>query len=520
MKRNICTWCALLLVAFVFMAVSESCNKPAAVETSAEHTTIDTSGVVKPISGTWINLVYQDVRNKYTNPQQFDNTDPRMWEHKIQELSDMGVKYLVFMAVANEGKSYYPSQIMPWAYSKDKKSPVDAIMDKAGELGMKVFMSIGWAKDQDDNLRIPEIKNRQLEIMNELATIYGKHKALYGWYLPVEDCLCPIFADHAVVSVNDLSDKARSLTPGKKILISPYGISQSDYDNPAYAQQLAKLKVDIIAYQDEVGCVREQFPMPNLKKNWKKLRAIHDKLKIEMWANCETFTWENATNDRTSALIPAAYSRILSQQVAASTAPVDEIISFMICGIIENPESEYQLGQPVWSHQVYKDYMDWKNGSEYWKLFESSLLGTLSHDATKATIKGNPDWQKLVDGRVGEESTQDGNWVKFEKGYNELIIDLKNNIHVEKVMLRLLNYKPEQVVMPEKVYLSTSADGTAYKLLSVKDAPSFPNNNHDAWINTILFDKLDGDARYVKIEFDTSSYVYMDEVYVNPSMGK
>lgn len=59
---------------------------------------------VKPITGTWINLAYQDVRNKYTNLQYFDNTDPGMWEQKVKELSDMGMEYLVFMAVANEGK--------------------------------------------------------------------------------------------------------------------------------------------------------------------------------------------------------------------------------------------------------------------------------------------------------------------------------------------------------------------------------------------------------------------------------
>ena len=28
---------------------------------------------VKSITGTWINLAYKDVRNRYTNPQSFDN---------------------------------------------------------------------------------------------------------------------------------------------------------------------------------------------------------------------------------------------------------------------------------------------------------------------------------------------------------------------------------------------------------------------------------------------------------------
>lgn len=53
-------------------------------------------------------------------------------------------------------------------------------------------MSSGWAKDQDDNLLDPAIKERQLRIMEELASLYKNHKAFYGWYLPVEDCLCPI----------------------------------------------------------------------------------------------------------------------------------------------------------------------------------------------------------------------------------------------------------------------------------------------------------------------------------------
>lgn len=56
------------------------------------------------------------------------------------------------------------------------------------------------------------------------------------------------------------------MTPDKKTLISPYGIGLSDFDNPEYEKQLAKLKVDIIAYQDEVGCVRDKFMLPRLKK--------------------------------------------------------------------------------------------------------------------------------------------------------------------------------------------------------------------------------------------------------------
>ena len=106
---------------------------------------------------------------------------------------------------------------------------------------------------------------------------------------------------------------------------------------------------------------------------------------------------EEGTNDRQSALIPAAYSRLLSQQVAASVAGVDKIISFMFGGIIEDPKSAYQLGQPVWSNNLYNNYMAWKEGDSFWKLFEAALLDKLVNSA-KSEMIGKVDmrhWQMV-----------------------------------------------------------------------------------------------------------------------------
>ena len=87
----------------LFIAISAlsqlACSSSPTAQETTNHPQTD---LVKPINGTWINLAYQDVRNKYTNPQHFDNTDPHLWSQKVEELSQMGVEYLVFMAVANE----------------------------------------------------------------------------------------------------------------------------------------------------------------------------------------------------------------------------------------------------------------------------------------------------------------------------------------------------------------------------------------------------------------------------------
>jgi hypothetical protein len=506
-----------LLGLLAVLPIISACAGNKGSDESRKEKMVQSVSVVQPITGTWINLAYKDVRNKYTNPQHFDNMDPKLWTAKVRELANMGIEYLVFMEVANEGKAYYPSKLMPWLYNDKLQSPVDAILDEAAKHGMKVFMSTGWAKDQDDNLLDPVIKERQLQIMEELASLYKNHKAFYGWYLPVEDCLCPIFAEHAVQSVNALTEKAHSLTPGKKTLISPYGIGLSEFDHPDFEKQMAKLKVDIIAYQDEVGCVRDKFTLPRLKKNWQRMRDIHNRLNIEMWANCETFTWEEGTNDRQSALIPAAYSRLLSQQVAASVAGVDKIISFMFGGIIEDPKSAYQLGQPVWSNNLYNNYMAWKEGDSFWKLFEATLLDKLVNSA-KSEMIGKVDMKALADGRVAEEDSGDSRWVRFEKGHHEVVIDLQKNTSLQKVLVRTLNYNQEKIGAPLKVYVYTSQDGQTYNLASIKDTPYFPNNKHDAWIDAVLIDNLKEKTRYVKVAFDALENVYMDEIFVNPSI--
>lgn len=486
------------------------------LEQKRNRTKVENTRVILPVTGSFINLAYKDVRNKYTNPLGFDNMDPAMWDAKVREMADMGIEYLVLMEVANDGKAFYPSKLMDLQYNPDRKSPVEAILDAAADCGVKVFLSSGWAKNQDDNLRIPAIKQRQLQIMDEIGTLYKNKPAFYGWYLPVEDCIDPIFPKHAVDAVNALVAHARELTPGKKTLISPYGLSMSDFDNPEYEKTLAQLKVDIIAYQDEVGCVREATPLPELRQNWKRLRQVHDKIGIEMWANCENFTWEKGTNDRSSALLPASYQRFLSQQVAASVAGVDRIISFMYYGIVENPSSQFRLGQPEGSNQMYNDYMAWKSGSEYWKLCEAAYAGRLLSAIRPSSVLG--DKMALADGILAEEDPLDPHWVKFQPGYNEVIIDLSQANHVDKVMVRLLNYHLLGIELPDKFYLYASDDAQSWRLATIEDSPAGRNNRHDPWCDAVLLEPMSLNARYLKVTFNGESPVYMDEIFVNPQL--
>lgn len=478
---------------------------------------------VKPVKGTWLNLVYQDERNKYMNPIHVDDTNPEFWKQKIKEYAQVGLEYLIIMQVANERLAFYPSAFMKHAYPSDKQSPVEAIMEVADTYGLKVFMSCGWAVNQDDDLRKPEIRDIQQKIMNETANLFGKHSSFYGWYLPVEDSLEPILSDHAIDAVNTLTAMARSLTPEAKILISPYGLCNADVANPKFGDQIKKLKVDIIAYQDEVGCVREPMPMKRMKEHFRVLRKIHNETDIKLWANVESFTWEKETNSRTSALIPAAFPRYLSQIAGVSDAGVDEVVSFSIQGMLDSPNSWMFIGQPANAIKFYKDYADWKNGDTKWKILEKSFQNQLKHDAISAKVnyistpsdkynKGN-----LTDGNYAAELISDEKWVGFEGKDMEVVIDLGKSIEIKTITARFMQYRTASIFLPTTVTFFTSNDGTNYTFYNSYKMEINNNDLHDCWIDMALVNgNING--RYIKIIAENSkkAWLFCDEVLVNP----
>ena len=490
----------------MMLALTGACKRATA---PAEELAVEDGIAIKPITGSWVNFAWKDVRNKYTNPTDTFMDGPELWETKVGEWHKMGLEYLIIMEVANEQQAYYPSDVMPRLYPEGEKSPVEALLDAAAEYDMKVFLSTGWAVNQFEDIRQPEIQERQKVIMEELTALYKDKPAFYGWYLPVEDCITPIFPATAVEAVNRLVAQSHQLTPGKKTLISPYGMVYAEYDNPELAANIRNLKVDIIAYQDEVGCVREPFPLRRLKENWKKLRAIHDGTDIEMWANCETFTWEQKTNNLESALIPAAYSRLLSQQIAATEGGVSTIVSFMFGGIIEDPSSPYRLGHGDASVRLWSDYMAWREGCPYWKLTEKSLRGTL-RSGVQPVSASEP---RLIDGVLAEQEPDEEKWVCFEPGLNLIELTLPEQTSVERLYVRCLDLARLDYLPPFRI----SVYNENKQLLGIKLFDAFGNNRHDAWIDGLeIACNASIPASKLVLAFVTEHTVAIDEIYVNP----
>ncbi len=474
---------------------------------------------VHQVSGTWINLPYQDTRNKYMNPHHVKWTSDSFWEQKINELADMGMEYVIIMAVANGQKSFYPSRFMPHVYPDGQRSPVCAIMDTADKRGIKVFMSTGWAIDQDDNLRDPEIKVLQEKIMNELAVLYGDRESLYGWYLPVEDQIVPYFSDHSIESVNALASRARALTPGTKVMISPYGVVNADIYSDKFAGQIKKLDVDIVAYQDGIGCVVIPQPIPETGRRLKRLGDIHRHARSDFWVNVESFTWEREVNSRKSALLPCAFPRYLSQIVNASKAGASGIVSFSIYGIMDTPKSAMPIGQPEESVSFYCDYDRWRRGEGRWPLLEASFRGDLAHDAIgkPAACPDVPFCDSLTDGKLAGEDSGHPSWSCFENNNMECVIDMGGSVPVNTVAARFLQYRPSDISLPADFIVLLSDDGTDFKVAASNPMDKSANDLHDAWIDMAMCTLNGQNARFIKvIATRRKGKILCDEILINP----
>ena len=89
-------WCLLkyltMRLILLLLATALSCiscvNRTDTSSIYNEKSAVEVDSVL-PITGTFLNLPYQDVRNKYTNPLSMDYTDPAFWEAKVSEMHKM-----------------------------------------------------------------------------------------------------------------------------------------------------------------------------------------------------------------------------------------------------------------------------------------------------------------------------------------------------------------------------------------------------------------------------------------------
>ncbi|MBP3361592.1 MAG: DUF4434 domain-containing protein [Clostridia bacterium] len=301
--------------------------------------------MLKPISGTWFEFRHHNpAEGRYWN-EALQGFSSEQWKEKIEEIASLGMEYIVLMASAlkdeDREECYFETDIFPFADMKCT-APMDVLFEACEKFGIKVFVSCGfygvWT-DTLNNMTSEAVTERAFKAMEVLYKKYGKYKSFYGWYYPDETCINEYFDERFISYVNRYSEYVHKLAPDTKTLIAPYGTQLAKADGK-FIEQLKRLDVDIIAYQDEVGV---QKAAPNeTKKSYERLSEAHAKAgRAAIWADMEIFEFEGEVYN--SALIPAAFERI-QKQLDSVSPYVDTILCYQYQGMINKPETPAYCG--------------------------------------------------------------------------------------------------------------------------------------------------------------------------------
>ena len=314
--------------------------------------------MIKKINGTWLEFHHLGLpEGKYFNPMTHEFSKEQ-WIEKVHEIHSLHMKYIIIMEVANfDGKDYhevyYPSKLYDVTKEIKCENPIEVILSECDKLGIKVFMSVGFYSNwwhAFDNMVDENAFVRAFAGMDEIHNLYGHHKSFYGWYYPDESQISHYMDEEFITYVNRYTKKVHELNPEYKTLIAPYGTCKLVADD-GYIEQLRRLDVDFVAYQDEVGVKKtDETKTAQFYKNLKRAHDIANRSKL--WADVEVFTFEGDVYK--SALLPAPIERI-KKQLEAVSPYVEEILIFEYQGMMNKPGTIAFCGHPD-SIQLYRDY--------------------------------------------------------------------------------------------------------------------------------------------------------------------
>ncbi len=314
--------------------------------------------MAKRINGSWLEFHHLGIpEGKYMNPI-IHGWSEAQWRAKIQEMAELKMKYIVIMETANfDDDTYHEVYYNSKVYEKSKEikceDPIGVIFDECDKQNMRVFLSVGFYSNwwhTYENMTQEKAFERAFIAMDELHTLYKHHSSFYGWYFPDESEISYHMDEAFINYVNRYSQKVRELDPRYKTLIAPYGTCKLSADDE-YVEQLKRLDVDFVAYQDEVGV--KKTTEEKTQDFYKALKAAHDKAnRSKLWADIEAFTFEGDVYR--SALLPANIER-LKRQLENASPYVEEILIFEYQGMFNKPGTIAYCGHPN-SIEYYNQY--------------------------------------------------------------------------------------------------------------------------------------------------------------------
>lgn len=228
------------------------------------------------------------------------------WKKELSYMKAIGMDTLIIGAGAFESYAFYPSRFLPLYQPCGTKDPVGTILSLAEKLKMDVYLGLfGWDwKDKGSEADFQKFAELNIKVAKELYHLYSSSPRFKGWYiLTWEIGNAPPPDNVAVRAYLKVIANLRKLTPKKKIIIAPYftlDVSPEEIEN-GWKRLLEVLDVDVVAFQDGVGCDRGIKP-GDVPKYFEAMKRACDAHKVELWGDLEVFDilagWKPAKIER------------------------------------------------------------------------------------------------------------------------------------------------------------------------------------------------------------------------------
>jgi hypothetical protein len=325
------------------------------------------------ISGSWIDVVHACPRDGvYWNRKTLAYTEAE-WRTLVRHLRhDLGIELLMIQCVVKDGLAVYPSAFLRqepvetrW-YTRNCHDPLGAIIRACSEVGLDFYPGVGYIGDVGDTDLFgtgTDALAWYRGVSEELLALYGDEPSFRGWYMAAEMAIVGgAFQPQQVELAAALTGMWAELTPGWPTLASPYfrGGDARLGDTPDNARLLQRTGLSAIAYQDGIGVATAiQVPAaPDPIRNarvFAEARTLHDRTGVALWANVESFCFENEIFFQP--LIPAPFER-LRAQIDHAAPHVDRIVSYTMPGLMTSQKVCPDLGVADTDklHQAYAAY--------------------------------------------------------------------------------------------------------------------------------------------------------------------
>ncbi len=305
------------------------------------------------ITGSWLDFQHQ---NPFDGIYWNDETRAftcEQWQGKIDEINGVGMDTVVLMSSALDDKAFYPSNFLAGRWALACEDPVEAVLNAADRNDQNVFVSAGFYGHQtEETSDAPEYLNWHKRLADDLWSRYGHHTSFFGWYIPNEAEIDGHFSEGYMEFIPKLAAHLRGISSTKKILIAPYG-TNTVQETDRFVEQIQSLRVDYVAYQDEVGVRKTR--VEELDEIYARLSRLHDRAGVPLWADVEIFDFEAEVYK--SPLIPAKLDRI-QRQLAAISPYVEKLLCYQYHGLMNPPNSFQHCGHPD-TVRLYEEYVRW-----------------------------------------------------------------------------------------------------------------------------------------------------------------